>query len=73
MRITRILKCLAEFELEPYQLALIKYLIQEICVVKELEELVEPLYKYWVHTIKDDRERKDVISYLEDLTPIAFK
>ena len=65
LRITRILKCLGDVNLENYQIAWLKYLAEEIFVHRKLLPLATSLTQYWIHTIKDDAVRNATIDELE--------
>ena len=67
MRITRILKCLGDFEFEKYQIEWLKFLIQEIFVTRKLAKLDTSLANYWIHTIKNDEDRNGLITELESI------
>merc|ERR1712127_479802 len=65
LRITRILKCLGDMHLELFQIGWIKFLIEEVFVTKELTTLDTSLVNFWVHTVKDDSTRNDLINKVE--------
>jgi hypothetical protein len=67
LRITRILKCLGEFEFNLQQQEFIKFLIGEIFVEKILEPLSDSMTKFWIHTIKADDQREQQIETLKFL------
>lgn len=57
LRITRILKCLGDFDMEEHQIAFLQFLLQEIFETQELKSLRKSYCSFWVHTIKNDRKR----------------
>ncbi len=61
LRITRILKFLADFELNKEQMALLNFLRHEIFLNEKLEHLAKSFCQYWIHTIKDDLIRENFI------------
>lgn len=67
LRITRILICLGEFNMEVYQLGFINFLSKEIFESQELEQLANSFAGFWVHTIMDDTTRKNMILNTEEL------
>jgi len=60
LRITRILKCLGEFELENYQKHFLLHFIDEIWVKKELSNCDNSCKNFWVGTIKNDTLRNQL-------------
>ena len=52
LRITRILKCLGEMELEHYKRPLLERFIQEVYVTKKLNRAASSCRDYWVPTLK---------------------
>jgi len=71
--ITRILKCLGEFELENYKMNLVKHFIEEICVHHELVHCATSCTLYWIGTIKDDSTRQELEKQMQGIkkTPIT--
>jgi hypothetical protein len=67
LRITRILKCLSDFKLEDLQIKWLEFLIQEVFVEKKLLDLASSLTRFWIHTIKDNGKRIEIIGYVEQL------
>ncbi|CAF0766770.1 unnamed protein product [Brachionus calyciflorus] len=65
LRISRILKCLADFDLEEYQIEWIKFLIEESFVNQELSDLDRSITQFYVHTIKNDEKRHEIIKQIE--------
>ena len=68
LRISRILQCLGDMELEKYQVEFIKFLIQEIFVTKKLSDLDRSMCDFWVHTVKSDETRDELITKIEILS-----
>ena len=66
MQITRILKCLGEFEMELYQIEFLNFMLEEVFKTKELDSLGECLTRYWIYTIKDDYNRRKLIDKAKD-------
>jgi len=60
LRITRILKCLGEFELENYQKNFLNHFIDEIWVKNELTNCENSCRYFWIGTIKNDTVRKEL-------------
>jgi len=60
LRITRILKCLGEFELENYQKHFLLHFIDEIWVKKELSNCDNSCKNFWVGTVKNDTLRNQL-------------
>ena len=67
LRISRILQCLGDFELDEHQYNLLKFLANEVFNTRELISCADSLTRYWVHTIKDEVAREQMISYVESL------
>jgi hypothetical protein len=55
------MKCLGEFDLELFQLGFINFMLGEVFETKTLQALGDGLTRYWIHTIKNDEERRKVI------------
>ena len=67
MRITRILKCLGEFDMDIYQIGFLEFLIHETFETFELFQLAPSLTRFWIHTIKDDSKRENIIEKCQKL------
>ncbi len=67
MRITRILQCLADFELENLQIGWIEFLIEEIFLNQKLNGLEKSMTDYWVHTVRADEKRESLIKAIEKI------
>jgi len=65
LRITRILKCLGDFEMESYQIKFLEFILMEIFHEKTLTKLRESFCAFWIYTIKDDAKRGDMIDKVE--------
>ena len=59
------MKCLGDFELESYQIRFLEFLLREIFYEKKLRELRKSFCSFWIHTIKNDDKRKDLIILVE--------
>jgi len=57
LRITRILKCLGEFDYEEYQIQWLEAFIHEVFITKDLSLLETSLLNYWIGTVKNDAHR----------------
>ncbi|RNA21718.1 dentin sialophospho -like isoform X1 [Brachionus plicatilis] len=66
LRLTRILNCLAEFELVDYQYAWIQFLIKEIYSEKKLGILERSMENFFVQTIKNDEKRNEFMKKIEE-------
>jgi len=58
--ITRILKCLGEFDLQNYQTNLVKHFIAEISVHHELGNCATACTVFWIATVRDDSTRLEL-------------
>ena len=67
LRITRILKCLGEFELEHLKAPFVRHLLHEAIIERTLGNTLNSCMNYWVMVLKNDEERKKVVSYAEEL------
>jgi hypothetical protein len=67
LRITRILKCLGDMNLEKFQIGWIEFLVNEIFVDGELSVLDSSMANFWVHTIRNDVKRNEMINNIENL------
>lgn len=67
LRISRILKCLGDFDMEAYQLSWLRFLLDEIFVEKKLIELADSFTRYWIHTVKDDVKRDSLKQEVKNL------
>jgi len=57
LRITRILKCLGEVELEHFKLHFVEHILKEIYENKELLNCHESCVKYWAAVLRKEEER----------------
>lgn len=73
LRISRILECLGIFELYWYQNEFIRFLLHEIFQTRELEKLDETLVGYWIHRLKDENEKADLIQTTKQLIENLYK
>jgi hypothetical protein len=65
LRITRILKCLGEFEFHLQQKGFLQFLIDEIFIEKKLERLADSMTRFWIHSLKNDDVREELIEKIE--------
>jgi len=68
LRITRILKCLGEFELVNYQEQFLRHYIKEIWVNKKLYNCENSCKNFWVGTIRNDDLRKQLEDEIQKYT-----
>jgi len=68
LRITRILKCLGICGLEKYKKGFLKTIITEIFKNKELEETKSSLIRYWLPTLRYEKELIEMENYIESFT-----
>jgi len=69
LRITRILKCLGEMDLEFVKLAWLEFFAKEIYVTKALRNCGRSFADYWVGTIYDDAQRASFTKWYKALKP----
>jgi len=60
LRITRILKCLGEFGFEHYKKPFLEHFIKEIWTNKQLPNCADSCEDYWIGTLKNDADRKEL-------------
>lgn len=60
LRITRILKCLGEFNLQAYQAPFVKFILSEIFENGDLKNTLKSCVGYWGKVIRDLEDRKAV-------------
>lgn len=58
LRITRILKCLGEMDMEKYQAPFLAHMLNEMFVNKKLMNCRQSCEKYWIPTLRDEKMRK---------------
>ena len=68
LRITRILKCLGEFEYEHLKAPFVRFVLYEAIVEQTLKNAKNSCLNYWLEVIKDDEERKKIRRYAKQLT-----
>ena len=68
LRITRILKCLGEFEYEHLKAPFVRFVLYEAIVERTLKNTKNSCLNYWLEVIKDDGERKKIRRYAKQLT-----
>jgi len=68
LRITRILKCLGICGLETYKKGFIKTFITEVFKNNELEETKSSLIRYWLPTLRHEKELIEMEEYIYSLT-----
>jgi hypothetical protein len=52
------LECLADFDLDIFQIGFLHFLEKEIFTLGTLYQLHVPFVQWWVHTIRDDEMRE---------------
>jgi len=57
LRITRILKCLGEMDLEHYKRAFCEHILKEIYENGQLRNCLQSCTRYWVPVIRNDKDR----------------
>ena len=67
LRITRILKFLADFEMDSEQVEFLNALRTEIFVERKLKPLAESFCRYWIHTLKNNDTRRAFITETKDI------
>ena len=67
LRITRILKFLADLEMDSEQLKFLDALRMDIFVERKLKPLAESFCRYWIHTLKNDEVRKEFITQTKEI------
>lgn len=68
LRITRILKCLGEFDYEHLKAPFVRFVLREAIVEKTLKNTKNSCLNYWLEVIKDDKERKKIRRFAKELT-----
>ncbi|OCT62485.1 opioid growth factor receptor-like protein 1 [Xenopus laevis] len=63
LRITRILKCLGELGYEHFQAPLVQFFLEETLVNKKLPNVKRSTLDYFMFTVKDRKQRKDLVLY----------
>lgn len=58
LRITRMLKSMAELGFENLQYGLINFLFEEVMVNQIIPDAIESLHDYWIETLRDDTSRR---------------
>lgn len=74
LRITRILKCLGEMQLEHFKARWLHELIEESVNPEKgmlLVDAVDSLKNYWIGTVKDDTLRNQLFEHLSNLIQVA--
>jgi len=69
LRITRILKCLGEFGFEHYKKPFLEFFITEIWENQTLKSCAQSCRNYWVGTIKNDEDRKELLEKIQKYYP----
>jgi hypothetical protein len=63
LRITRILKCLGEFNLEDHQVNLIRCLLHEAITERTLPNTLSSCVNYWMEVVHNDEKRRQLRDY----------
>ena len=66
LRITRILKCLGEFDLEHFQAPFCEFVLSEIFENGELKNTLKSCLSYWGKVIKNSEVRKSFYKLADD-------
>jgi len=69
LRITRILKCLGEMNLEHLKKPWCEFFIKEVYVNKELLSIRGSLRNYWVAVLRKDDERQELLNLIDKYDP----
>ena len=67
LRLTRILKCLGELELEHYKSPLIRTLLHEAIIEGKLRNTLSSCVNYWIPVVRDDKERQKLMKLADEL------
>lgn len=67
LRITRILKCLGEFEMEHLKAPFIRFVLHEAIEMQTLRNVLDSCMSYWVEVLKSDDERKEMWQLAKEL------
>ena len=67
LRITRILKCLGEFNYEHLKAPFVRFVLHEAIVKQTLSNTLDSCLNYWLEVIKDEKERKEIKKYAKEL------
>ena len=67
LRITRILKCLGEFQYEHLKAPFVKFILWEAIVEETLTRTVESCVNYWLEVIRNDDKRAGLRKWAERL------
>ena len=67
LRLTRILKCLGEFELEHYKSPLICTLLHEAITEGKLKNTLSSCVNYWIPVVRDQEERDKLMKLAKKL------
>ena len=67
LRITRILKCLGEFNYEHLKAPLIRHFLHEAIVERTLINALNSCVSYWIEVIKNDKEREELHKHAKTL------
>ena len=67
------MKCFGEFEMDTFQIKFLEFLIYEIFDSMELNSLAFSLTKYWIHTVKNNDKRNEIIEKTKKLIANKIK
>ena len=67
LRITRILKCLGEFDLEKYKVPFVRFCLREAIEERTLANTLHSALTYWTEVVRDDQERRELWEYAQQL------
>ena len=67
LRITRILKCLGEFEYEHLKAPFIHFVLREAIVCGTLRNTLNSCENYWLEVVRSRKERKELKRYAQEL------
>ncbi|KAJ8299427.1 hypothetical protein KUTeg_023487 [Tegillarca granosa] len=67
LRITRMLKSLGELGYEHLKRPFVEFVLEEALEKETLTNCVDSCYKYWLETIKDNKDRKNLKQYVQKM------
>ncbi|XP_006821062.1 uncharacterized protein LOC102805320 [Saccoglossus kowalevskii] len=73
LRITRILKSLGEFRYEHLQAPFVQFVLKEVYKNDRLTNCLNSCVQYWIHTIKDDGKRTELLEYVHKQEELLYE
>eukprot|EP00301_Raphidiophrys_heterophryoidea_P006192 c12517_g1_i2.p1 GENE.c12517_g1_i2~~c12517_g1_i2.p1 ORF type:complete len:219 (+),score=39.44 c12517_g1_i2:635-1291(+) len=67
LRISRILKCLGEMNLEHLKAPWIKFLTQEVLEHRTIPNAEDSLVRFWISTLRNETQRTEALNLVHDL------